>query len=156
MADLSAPWVMFYREIKALFEDDPAIRVEYNEDEYIIKLYVEGIEKADALTQLLPATKTFGNVSIQVQVIPANMQSGSNLELFQKAFEGNPAFSHTQVGGSYLTSLFSYVVFQKKVVQFFGDNLADANGLKSTLYQEIAKDVFGDIPGIYFCTDKED
>jgi hypothetical protein len=43
-------------------------------------------------------------------------------------------------------------VFEKKVVQFFNDQLDDINGNKSTLYQDIAKDVFEKHEGVYFCT----
>lgn len=39
-----------------------------------------------------------------------------------------------------------------KVVQYFNDDLGDAHGVCSTLYQEIAKDVFGEHEGIFFCT----
>ena len=50
-----------------------------------------------------------------------------------------------------------YVVFKNCVVQFFNDNLNDAHGLISTLYQDIAADIL-DGPGtigVYYCTDVE-
>jgi len=47
-----------------------------------------------------------------------------------------------------------YVVFRNEVVQFFNDEMGDPNGLKSTLYQDIAKDVFADKDGIFFCTEQ--
>lgn len=43
-------------------------------------------------------------------------------------------------------------MFKNKVVQYFNDDLSDANGVCSTLYQEIAKRIFGENPMIYFCT----
>ena len=45
------------------------------------------------------------------------------------------------------------MVFQNKVVQYFSDNMQDINGFTSTLYQEIAKELFGVDGGLYFCTD---
>ena len=150
--NLSAPWVLFYREIEALFKEDPAVRVEYDEANQTIRLYVEGEEKADALAQLLPTVRTFGNVVVKVAVIPANLKGPSKLLLFQKAFEGNPALAFIQGGSSGVFDL-NYVVFKSKVVQFKSDDIGDVNGLTSTLYQDIAKDLFEDVPGIFFCTE---
>lgn len=155
--NLSAPWVEFYQEIKALFGDDPAIRIDYNKDEKVISLRVEGQDKAEALEALLPKEKTFGNVTVKLLVIPANLLQTSRLSLFQAAFEGNPAFSYAkEVEPSVAAFGASYVVFKKKVVQFFNDDLSDVYGVKSTLYEEIARDVFGPDAGVFFCTDRED
>lgn len=150
--NLSAPWVLFYREIEALFKEDPAVRVEYDEANQTIRLYVEGEEKADALAQLLPTVRTFGDVVVKVVVIPANLKGPSKLQLFQKAFEGNPALAFIQGGSSGVFDL-NYVVFKSKVVQFKSDDIGDVNGLTSTLYQNIAKDLFEDVRGIFFCTE---
>lgn len=148
---LSPPWIVFYEKINALFKDDPAVKVDYDEDTKAIRLYVEGAEKADALSQLLPTEKTFGDITVKVTVIPANMESPSRLQLFQKAFEGNPAFAYIHESGGIFN--FNYVVFKAKVVQYEGDNTGDLNGLTSTLYQDIAKDVFEDVSGVFFCTE---
>ena len=153
--NISSPWILYYREIEALFKEDPAVRVEYDGTTQTVKLYVEGTEKADALAQLLPAERTFGNVTVKVAVYPSNVGNPSKLQLFQKAFKGNPAFAFIQEGGSDAFNVFdlNYVVFTCKVVQFFSDDLGDLNGLRSTLYQDIAKDIFEDVPGIFFCTE---
>ena len=66
-------------------------------------------------------------------------------------FEGNPAvkeFKSVQFGPEEVL----YVIFQKEVVQFFTDDLTDIYGLCSTLYQDIAKDVFENVGGVFFCT----
>ena len=49
----------------------------------------------------------------------------------------------------------TYVVFKKEVVQYFNDSLGDIHGVCSTLMQDIAKDIFEDTEGVYFCTDTE-
>lgn len=54
---LSPPWVIFYQQIKALFEKDPNIKIVYDEDEQKISLFVDNANKADALTRLLPTEK---------------------------------------------------------------------------------------------------
>lgn len=150
---MSSPWIKFYHEVDALFKEDPEVRVLFDEGNYTIKLYVGNLDKAEALTQLLPAEKTYGNITMKITVLPANKLGESKLGLFQKAFEGNPALSYVRsVNGLFNCN---YVVFAHKVVQFFNDDMSDVNGNCTTLYQEIAKDVFGDVPGISFCTDIE-
>lgn len=155
---LAAPWITFYHEMEAMFGGDSEIRVELDdsdEDEMIIKLYVDNQMKAEALEKLLPMEKKFGNVSVYIEVIPSN-EEDSKVRLFQKAFENNPAFKFIySVDGVGLFPA-NYVVFENKVVQFFNDELNDIHGNKSTLYQEIAKDIFENHEGIYFCTDTKE
>ena len=43
-------------------------------------------------------------------------------------------------------------VFAKEVVQYWNDSLSDPYGKVSTLYQDIAKDIFEDTDGVMFCT----
>ena len=55
----------------------------------------------------------------------------------------------------------TYVIFKNCVVQFFNDNLNDAHGVISTLYQDIAAELFADYlerskRGVHFNTDVED
>lgn len=155
--NLSSPWVAFYHKLNALFEKDPDVRVTYDEDLVQVKIYVGSPVKADALARVLPASKTFGNVELKITVIPANtMDSLSFIELFKLAFEGNEIVSSIQSGGTPMTQDMNYVVFEKEVVQYFNDDLSTYGGVKSTLYQDIAKEVFGDMEeakGVFFCTD---
>lgn len=152
---LSAPWIIYAKEVTELFKEDPEINVRYDESSNTIKLFVENWEKAEALGTLLPAEKTFGNVTVRTIVVPANLASPSRISLFQKAFQGNPVFVGTSTVEGIFTNPVSYVVFKNKVVQYYADNLHDLYGNCSTLYQEIAKDVFGEADGICFCTDVE-
>lgn len=150
---LSPPWAIFYQEINAMFKEDSEIKIEYDEAKPEVKLFIDNEEKADALMKLLPMQKSFGNVSLAITVIPANQNNSSKAELFKIAFKGNPAF--VGVTGSYgpVAPSAEYITFQPKVVQFYTDDLTDPHGFRSTLYQDIAKDVFGEQPGLYFCTD---
>ncbi len=148
---LAAPWVEFYRELEALFDQDPEVKVLYQEEEKEVKLYVENARKADALTKLLPAEKTFGNVTLKVTVIPADTASVTKADLIADAFDGNPALCYIQHVDALIGS-FDYAVFQNKVVQYYADNLSDINGNRSTLYENIARDVF-DSTDVFFCTE---
>jgi hypothetical protein len=51
----------------------------------------------------------------------------------------------------------TYVVFKNCVVQFFNDNLNDCHGIISTLYQDIAAEIFedADLHNVYYNTDVE-
>ena len=151
--NLSAPWVTYYRKLEALFGKDPDIRVEYDEDEIEVKMYVENATKADAITQLLPAEKAFGGIVLKITVIPANKLTASRADLIATAFEGNPVYSYGVTVDGVSSNPFNYVVFKNEVVQFYNDQLNDVNGNISTLYQDIAKEVLGESEGIYFCTD---
>lgn len=153
---LAAPWTIYYEEIKALFGSDPDIKVSVDDEEKVVRLYVDGEEKAEALEKLLPAEKTFGNVTVRTVVVPGNELTEKKLSWFQAALGGNPVFAFTQVSEGVFTIPLSYVVFKNRVVQFFADNLQDVNGNITTLYETIAKDVFGETPSICFCTDTEE
>lgn len=158
MADklnLSAPWITYVQEVKALFKKDPEVRVEYDEDETYLKLFVENPHKADALTKILPVEKTFGNVILTIDVIPANVEESLS-QTYKAAFEGNRAFNYLETVEGIFTNPISYVVFANEVVQFFNDDLNDIHGLKSTLYEDIARDVFEKKDGMCFCTDLPD
>ena len=152
---VSPPWITLYKMVSKLFERDSEVEVEYNENTYAINLYVKNQRKADALLKLLPMSKEYGNITVSINVIPANQEEESRIELFQEAFSGNGAVScfYTECGP---TQDINYVAFDPVVVQFFNDQLDDANGLKSTLYADIAKEVFGMQDGIFFCTDAAD
>lgn len=148
---LSPPWQIYYTELTLLFDEDPDIQIIYDEDEQEIKLYVENPDKADALSMILPKEKKFSNVTLKIIIIPGNGVVESQASLFERAFAGNPVLSYVRTS----TGLFemTYVVFVHEVVQYFNDSIGDVNGMCSTLYQQIAKDVIGEYKGVYFCTD---
>lgn len=150
---LSPPWNTFVSELKALFGEDPDIKLQYDEDNYEVKLFVEDPVKADALTQLIPAQRIYGNVALTVTIVPANNLEGSTADLIEAAFKGNPVLKQvlrlrTPFGE------YDYAVFRKEVVQFYNDNLCDVHGNESTLFEDIARDVFVS-PDVFFCTDSE-
>ena len=159
---LSSPWVIFYREVQALFKGDPEVHVVYDEEDNIIKVYVENSEKADLLAKVLPDKKTFGRVQIDLQVIPADGRKldtvtpdNVDASLFEKIFAGNACFSFAKTYQNLFAYTITYVVFKCEVVQFFVDDISDIRGLRSTLFADVAKDIFECIFDftVNFCTD---
>lgn len=180
---LSPPWVTYVNKLKALFGEDPEINIVHNaddlNDEVSVYLYVDNQEKADALSKLLPITKCFGNVLLNIYVVPPNATeegeptvellqnirilgnikslASSIGEVFNTAFKGNPAYAFSYRVDSVLCDI-TYIVFKNCVVQFFNDNLNDLHGNLSTLYQDIAAEIFEDLrisKNVFFCTDVE-
>lgn len=152
---LSAPWITFYRQLEALFKKDPSIKLNFDEDDLVIRIYVEGQDKAEALAQLLPQKRAFGNVEVTISIIPANKPT-SRVELLKKAFDGNPIFSYASTIEGVMVNPISYVVFEPVVAQFWNDNLHDPHGIVSALYEDLAREVFGEDGGICFSTDSEE
>lgn len=154
--------MIFYREIAEMFRYDRQVHVVYDEAENHVKLYVDDSQKALALSLLLPKSKVFGSVTMQLSVIPANVEPGlilaetSNHALYEMAFEDNAAFSFAKTVKGIFTNNLTYIVFRNRVVQYFSDDLGDIYGQCSTLYQEIAKHIFGEQKGVFFCTDVEE
>lgn len=151
-AKMVSPWVDYYRKVEALFALDNDVIVKFDDETYELKLYVDGNKKAKAIEKLMPAMKVFGNVTVNIQVYPSNAEFTDILDVIDEAFKDNPAFSFTASQQTPFGT-FNYAVFAPKVVQYFNDDIGDINGKRSTLYQELAKEVFDEVDGIKFCTD---
>lgn len=161
---LSPPWVTYINKLQALFDGDPQIA--FNVDIRVpqVTIACNNGEKVAALLKLLPSEKAFGNVILKINIDGpvANLAFTSNKALFETAFAGNPAFAYcvapAEEGYYYVD--FTYVVFKNCVVQFFNDNLNDPHGVISTLYQEIASELFEEasiatLGMVCYCTDIE-
>lgn len=161
--NLSPPWVVYYRKLSAFFKEDPEVRITYDDIEQEIKLYVSNAEKAVALENLLPSEQVFGNVTLYIIIIPANktcfdsVKAGrsANMNDILYALFNNKAVVGFQVVDGIMTNKITYVVFRKEVIQYYTDNIGDYHGICSTLYQDLAKEIFGNIDGVFFCTDNE-
>lgn len=147
-----SPWIEYYRKVEALFEKDPNVKVVFDDEAKTLKLFVKGDAKYEALTALLPQEKVFGNVTVKTVVIPSN-EGVTKIDLFRDAFSGNDAVNNIVDLTGVFTNPLSYIIFEKEVVQYWNDDLSDAHGICSTLYQDLAKDIFGSTEGVFFCTD---
>lgn len=152
---LSAPWLTHARKLWSLFRNDPDVRVEYDDEATLVRLYVENGAKADALARLLPTAKQFGNVTLGIEVVPAN-DDVTKIELFRRAFEGNPAVAEVASQPGPFGIPDDRVSFKAEIVQFFNDDISSAQGLYTGTYEQIAKDVFESYEGVYFSTVAKD
>lgn len=160
---LSPPWITYINKLQALFDGDPqiAFNIKQSEAGPCVVIACNNGDKVAALQKLLPSKKDFGNVSLYIGIdgTPSNIAFPTPKELFETAFAGNPAFAYTVAPteeGYWFFSM-TYVVFKNCVVQFFNDNLNDCHGIVSTLYQDIAEEIFADagLNGVYYNTDVE-
>ena len=166
---LSPPWVTYVNKLQALLDGDPliAFNIDYgNEKGPIVVISVGNGDKVTALQKLLPTEKTFGNITLHIVVDgkPSNRAFATIKELFEVAFDKNPAFAYaiSPVEEGYWYPNMTFVVFKNCVVQFFNDNLNDCHGIISTLYETIADEIFEDWKAnytgggmVYFNTDVE-
>ena len=150
---LSAPWNTYVRKVRALFGKDPQIKIVYDESTMRLVLYVDDPAKCEALKQLLPRKKEFGNVILDIAVMPSTATGYSSTEgLLRTAFKDNPVFFDADtVNPDGCSNPFTYISFANETVQLWNDNLSDLHGITTTLYQDIAKEVL-ELPGVYCCT----
>ena len=151
---ISPPWVQYVNALKAMFGQDPEIRIEFHDetDSKYVKLYVDNQRKADALGKLLPLEMNFGGVDLGIIVVASNLAI-SAAQLYKDAFKNNPVMVDINVVNGVFKNPLTYVVFKKEVVQYYNDDLSDEHGNRSTLYQELAKELFRMKDGVNFCTD---
>lgn len=162
--ELSSPWQTYFNKLKALFGQDPEVHLGFHDgnfDKQII-IRVDKLEKYDAINKLLPETVAFGNVIVNIIVVPANNENHviDRSELLDRAFNGNPIYDKliTVKGDVPILGGTKYVMFKKKVAQFFNDNMADPNGNSSYLYADLAEDMFGHVEGeaLHYSTSEEE
>lgn len=151
MIKLSAPWDEYYRKVEAMFKYDNEVHVVYYPEEYKIKVYVENQAKAEVLSLMLKPDVIFGEIALLIEVVPPNTILRSAGEAYEEAFKNNVAVEEVRVSTGVFKA--TYIIFNKEVVQYFNDNMGSLYGLKSTLYEDIAREIFNDIPGVFYCTD---
>ena len=173
IVNLSAPWVQYYRKLDAMFKHDNNVTVVFDGTNIRCDLYVDGDEKAEALTKLLKPSVEFGNVVMPVIVHPSNEIKAMyetktvypyapgryahaapySQDVHYIALSTNSAMSSVEYKYGPGGAVFTYVIFRPKVVQYFADDISDYYGSVSTMYESIARDIFVEETGVYYCTD---
>jgi len=147
---LSAPWIGYARELMILFGQDPEITVSYDPDNIAVTLYVNNPVKADAMSKIIPTERDFGGNILKIAVVPANTDEDIT-DIYRKAFNGNPIFKDI------ISTVFApgvpgntYIMFDKEPAQFYNDQFNNPDGIKTALYEDIARDALISYPGIFF------
>lgn len=147
---LNSPWIDYYKKVNAMFENDPEVRIIFDQEKYKILVYVENQAKAEVLDLMLKHKVIFGNITLTIEVVPPNKTIKAPMTPYEEAFSGNNAVSRIkQLDGAFKAT---YIIFEKNVVQYFTDDMSSLYGVHSTLYETIAKEIFIAEPGVYFCT----
>lgn len=170
--NLAAPWDEYYNKMAAFFKEDSDVTVLYDgqeDDTKYIKVLVDHPEKATALEALLNKEKDFGGVKLIVTVVPADdipkniardmsqwAEDAKYYGLYRSALIGNANFERVHEIKGMLGFDATFVVFKKKVIQYYNDNIGDLNGVISTLAEYIARDIFIQNSGVFFNTDIKD
>ena len=151
---LSSPWITYYHKVQALFEKDDSVTVDFDESNCFLNIIVkEDTEKGEAIQKLFPSEIVFGNNIMKINVITIKKEIQMPIaQIFVNAFKNNPIIEDVINKSDILRDNQIYVMFQNKIVQFFNDDIYDYNGVCSTLYQDIAKDVFKDFADVHYCT----
>lgn len=151
---LSPPWDEYARKLSVLFEQDKEITIEYKERENKISIWVDNTDKYEAMKKLIPFEMDFGGHKLEIEIIPADAVEAEkdNRYYLKRLFRGNGAVADIQdaeIGAAEVT----YIEFEKEVVQFWNDNLADLHGIKSTLMEDIARDIMPETTNVFYGTD---
>ena len=125
---ISPPWVTYMNKLQALFDGDPQIAFNIDYENMTVALAGNNGDKNAALQRLLPSEKSFGNITLKI-IVDGPI---SNIAFPTQKDLFDTAF-------------------------IFNDNLNDCHGLISTLYQDIAAEIFEDanLNGVYYNTDVE-
>ena len=155
---MQSPWVVYAKEVRALFEHDPDVIVdeptELGDEGYNLEIRVHGNDKAESVAKVLPEDVEFGNVALHVMVIPDNDGKLTMLDHLRRAFAGNPVLVDVMEvpvvpGGPTM----AYALFAPEVVQIECDNAASPYGIVTTTYEGVAKDVLRVGLGIEIASD---
>lgn len=155
------PQNTFYKNLEVLFSKDPKIKVFYDEENQVISLYVDDDDKAAALRYVLPKEQVYKDTIIHIVVvseeeIDLTKKNISMEDIFDDIFDGNSIY----VDCAYIKGLYPmkhnpvFVLFKPEIVQYDTDEIEDYAGIHTALYQDIAKEIFKDINGVYFSTIK--
>ena len=153
--NLQSPWITHVNKIMSLFKEDPDIHFNYNEDTFTLTMYVDNNAKAEALHKIIDPVKKFGNITLKINIVPANTNNNDITGILNCAFSGNPHFSRIEKVESGLGIIGgTYCVFKKEVIQFYNDDLTDLYRNYNGLAEDIARDVLNiNNASINFCTD---
>lgn len=142
---LLSPWMVYVNRVKVLFAGDDEVTVKYDDESTTLSLLVDNHDKAEALSTLLPLSKEFGNVTLDINVVPCNSEQ-SEADLYRKAFKDNRVLFDVAEGYGPAGDI-AYALFVPEIIQLREDDISQFDGLTTITYAELAKSVLelGDV-----------
>lgn len=152
------PDVDLANKIKAMFEGDPYIEMEYidatEKDEAILKFKVSNSKKAAAIKKILPSRYGEGFTSLPLNIVVEDV-TNINAETIVDAFKGNPHFKdYIEITDPLTGETYHICIFKKEVLQFKNDNAGSLHGYEFALMEQLAKDWLN-VPKLIYTTDDE-
>ena len=135
---LGTPWAIYARRLEKLFSWDSSVSVVYDDAAHKVTVHVEGAAKAEAIEKLLPQSMAYGNVILEIEVVPANNENDANL--FRAAFSGNPALIDVVEGFGPAGDI-AYALFAPEAVQLYEDDISEFDGVTTLTIAELASSV---------------
>ena len=77
---LSPPWDTYVHYIESLFKGDPEVHLNYDEPNRLLKILVDEQEKYEAIDKIMPTSVAFGNVTLNIEVVPADEEDNVEIE----------------------------------------------------------------------------
>ena len=157
---IEAPWYTYEKMVKALFEKDPDVTVndliesDRPDFSYLLMITVKKHDKYLALDRVIKKTKVFGNIKVGVMLFDTENDNSESdrIELYKTIFDGNSSVRSVEEVVDFAGTHLGYVCFEPEVIQFHDDDISDIDGKWNGLAQDIAKEVFEDAFGVYYCT----
>lgn len=151
--ELNRPDLSIANRIKAIFEQDSNVIVEYvpGEDDVNSKVVisVNSSAKAASLRKILPETY---DVSIPLDV-EINDISSINGEDIVTVFGTNRHFKdYVEITNPITQQTFHVCIFKEEVIKFPNGNGGSIHGYEFRLMEDLAKEIF-DVPALIFTTD---
>lgn len=139
-----SPWVGYVEATRALFEGDSDVTVgdatRTDDGDYRVVVRVRGQDKAESVSALLPAERTFGNVTLHVDVVPDNVRELTVSDHLRRAFAGNPLFVDViETPLSPVSFGATYALFMPQCVQYRSDDLGSPYGVTTLAAEEAAR-----------------
>ena len=153
---LSPPWTTYWRQLEALFNEDPDIEVGQlydTDDKKEIWIYVSDEKKFRALNNLLPKYHSFGNVKVKNVIKLKGAADHDDFQDLKDLFADNPRVAEIKEAVDFAGVPHIFINFNPEVIQFPNDDTSDYYGLYTGLAEDIAREVFEmDYNGAHFST----
>lgn len=147
---IQSPWIITYKKIVALFGRDADLEISsivgLPDGNYGLSIFSKNTPKLQAIEKILKSEYTFGNVKLYISFIfEENNKDSITAVDFKTAFSGNSILSNVYEREDITrTTINTYVLFSKEVIQFFNDNLKDFYGNYNGLAEDIAREIFNE------------